>query len=172
MMTIRHLFLSAGHNFFGHHGQPAGKHPMLEVDSLDCVAGHGIRGDRFFGFKENYKGQITFFSTEVFAALCRELHLPHAHPSATRRNVFVQGSDLNTLVGVEFVIQGIRFLGVEPCAPCYWMNLALGAGAEQWLKGRGGLRARILTSGILRTRSNGPIETQVFNREETQCPCP
>jgi hypothetical protein len=30
------------------------------------------------------------------------------------------------------------------------MNTALGPGAEDWLKGRGGLRARILTDGMLR----------------------
>jgi hypothetical protein len=149
MITVSRLFISAGHSFFGHHGQGPGNHPMLEVDSLDCVAGQGVRGDRFFGFKEDYKGQITFFSSEVFAALRRELNLPEACPSATRRNVFVQGIDLNTLVGTEFTIQGIRLYGVEQCAPCYWMNLALGPGAEQWLKGRGGLRARILTSGTL-----------------------
>jgi hypothetical protein len=34
------------------------------------------------------------------------------------------------------------------------MNLALVAGAEEWLRGRAGLRCRILTSGILRTECN------------------
>jgi len=32
-----------------------------------------IRGDRFFDFKENYKGQITFFSMEILEMLRREL---------------------------------------------------------------------------------------------------
>jgi hypothetical protein len=34
------------------------------------------------------------------------------------------------------------------------MNLALGVGAEQWLKGQGGLRARILTDGVLQLPSH------------------
>jgi MOSC domain-containing protein YiiM len=122
---------------------------MVELDEAECVAGRGIRGDRFFDFKENYKGQITFFAREVFDALRRELNLPHAQPAATRRNTVVAGVDLNSLVGVEFEIQGVRFAGVEQCKPCYWMNFALGPGAEDWLQGRGGLRARILTDGIL-----------------------
>ena len=143
MINVVHLFVSAGHNFFGHHGQPPGISPMLEVDTVECVAGKGIRGDRFFGFKENYKGQITFFSTEVFDAFRRDANLPEAKPSGTRRNVFVQGIDLNSLIGREFEVQGIRFFGVEHCAPCHWMDLALGAGAEHWLQGRGGLRARV-----------------------------
>jgi MOSC domain-containing protein YiiM len=149
MIRVHQLFISGGHNFVGHHGQPAGTNPVLEVNRVDCVAGRGIRGDRYFDHKENYKGQITFFSLEVFEALCRELNLPNVHPSATRRNALVTGVELNSLVGQEFEIQGVRFVGVEQCKPCYWMDSALGPGAEAWLQGRGGLRARILTDGIL-----------------------
>ncbi len=150
MNRICHLYISPGHNFFGHHGQPACQHPIFEVDDVECVAGRGLRGDRFFDFKDNYKGQITFFSAEVFEALRVELRLPQAQAGSTRRNVLVRGMDLNALVGTEFELQGLRFAGVEPCKPCHWMDLALGAGAENWLQGRGGLRARILTGGVLR----------------------
>ena len=148
--SIEHLFISPGHNFFGHHGQPAGENPIIAVNHIECVAGRGIRGDRFFDFKENYKGQITFFSMEVFETLQRELKLPLARPEATRRNVFVRGSDLPALIGREFEVQGVRFVGVEESKPCYWMNAALGPGAEVWLQGRGGLRCRILSDGFLR----------------------
>lgn len=148
-LRVCHLFISPGHNFFGHHGQPAGEHPIVAVERLECVAGRGIRGDRFFDYKEDYKGQITFFAMEVFAALRAELNLPAAQPQAARRNAFVRGADLNALIGREFEVQGVRFLGVEESRPCYWMNSALGPGAEEWLRGRGGLRCRILTNGAL-----------------------
>jgi MOSC domain-containing protein YiiM len=149
MIRVCHLFISPGHNFFGHHGQPAGQHPTVGVDRLDCVAGRGIRGDRFFDYKPDYKGQITFFSMEVFDALRRELSLPEAQPQATRRNAFVRGADLNALIGERFELQSVSFAGVEECKPCYWMNHALGPGAEEWLRGRAGLRCRILTDGVL-----------------------
>ncbi|HNQ73128.1 MAG TPA: molybdenum cofactor biosysynthesis protein [Verrucomicrobiota bacterium] len=149
MLRIEHLFISPGHNFFGHHEQPAGTHPIVAVEKIECVAGRGIRGDRFFDFKDDYKGQITFFSMEVLEALRRELKLPDAQPQATRRNAFVRGADLPSLVGKQFQVQGVRFEGVEESKPCYWMNRALGPGAEEWLRGRGGLRCRILTSGAL-----------------------
>ena len=149
MIQVYQLFISAGHNFFGHHDQPAGQNPIVEVNQIDCIAGRGIRGDRFFDFKENYKGQITFFSLETFDALRRELNLPQAQPSAARRNALVAGTDLNSLIGAKFDVQGVRFVGVEHCKPCHWMNSALGPGAEDWLQGRGGLRARILTDGVL-----------------------
>ena len=153
MIHVRQLFISPGHNFFGHHGQAAGRNPSTEVDQVECAASRGIRGDRFFDHKENYKGQITFFSVEVLEALRRELNLPNAQASATRRNAFVSGIDLSLLIGVEFELQGVRFAGTEQCKPCYWMDSALGPGAEAWLQGRGGLRARILTDGVLRTKA-------------------
>lgn len=149
-MRVEKLFISPGHNFFGHHDQPAGEHAILAVEQIKCVAGRGIRGDRFFDFKENYKGQITFFALEVFDTLRRELNLPDAQPQSTRRNVFVRDVDLTSLIGQEFEVQGVRFSGVEESRPCHWMNSALGPGAEQWLKGRAGLRCRILTDGWLR----------------------
>ena len=39
---ILHLFISPGHNFFGHHNEPAGTHPTLEVKEVECVAGKGL----------------------------------------------------------------------------------------------------------------------------------
>jgi MOSC domain-containing protein YiiM len=149
-MRICQLFISPGHNFFGHHEQPPGEHPLVEKEELSCVAGRGIEGDRFFDYKDNYKGQITFFSTEVFADVCGRLGVPGKSPGVTRRNVITAGVDLNSWVGAEFEIQGVRFAGIAECSPCYWMDLAIAPGAEKLLQGRGGLRARILTDGILR----------------------
>jgi MOSC domain-containing protein YiiM len=149
MLRVEHLFISPGHNFFGHHDQPAGEHPLVPADQIECVAGRGIRGDRFFDYKENYKGQITFFAMEVLEALRAELNLHEVPPQATRRNAFVRGADLPALIGRQFEIQGVRFAGVEESRPCHWMNSALGPGAEEWLRGRAGLRCRILSDGIL-----------------------
>jgi len=151
-MRIRHIFISPGHNYFGHHGKPAGTHPLTEVSEVECVAGEGLRGDRFFGYKEDYKGQITLFGWEVFEQLCRHQGLDPAvtPPSLTRRNVIVEGVDLTSLIGKRFSLQGVELEGTEECRPCYWMNLAVGAGAEAWMRGRGGLRCRILKGGSLR----------------------
>lgn len=114
------------------------------------MAGRGLVGDRFFDFKENYKGQATFFAEEVFADVCQTLGVSDKLPGVTRRNIITAGVDLNTLVGKEFEIQGIRFVGMGECSPCLWMNQAIGPGAMAALHGRGGLRARILTGGTLR----------------------
>lgn len=151
MIEILQLFVSPGHNFFGHHGQPPGEEPIVEVASVECVAGRGLRGDRFFDHKDDYKGQITFFSWEVYEYLCRQLGIRDKQIGVLRRNAITRGIDLNTLVGRVFEVQDVQFQGMAECSPCYWMNTAFGPGAEDALRGRGGLRARILTSGILRS---------------------
>ena len=149
-MHIRHIYISPGHNYFGHHGKPAGKSPIEEVDCVECIAGQGLRGDRFFGYKNDYKGQLTLFSWEVYLQLKAEHGDGNTSPARLRRNIIVEGADLPALIGTEFELQGVRLLGTEECRPCYWMDQAIGTGAETWLKGRGGLRCRILTDGWLR----------------------
>jgi MOSC domain-containing protein YiiM len=148
-LTLHSIFISEGHKFFGRHGLGPAMHPIQELESVECVADQGLRGDRFFGSTQRRQGQVTLFSREVFDGLRTALRLDKADPSALRRNLLVSGADLNTLIGKEFELQGIRLFGVEECRPCYWMNTALGSGAEDWLCGRGGLRCRVLTSGWL-----------------------
>lgn len=149
-MVIRQIFISPGHNYFGHAGREPDDHPLQEVDSIECVAGHGIRSDRFYDYKDNYKGQITFFSQEVFDELCAAFPFVEKSAGALRRNVIVSEVDLDSLIGKEFELQGVRFLGTVHCKPCYWLDQAFHPGTEAWLKGRGGLRAQILTDGTLR----------------------
>ncbi len=153
-MTVLHLYVSPGHNYFGHHGREPDAHPIREVSSIQCLAGRGIQDDRFLDYKTDYKGQITFFAQETFEELCRSLGVPDQSPALLRRNVITAGVDLKTLIGVSFELQNVQFEGIEECRPCYWMDRALRPGAEEWLKGRGGLRARILTNGWLRTHGD------------------
>src|SRR5579885_3570630 len=86
-VKILHLYISPGHNFFGHHEKPPGENPTIEVPRIECVAGRGIRGDRFFDFKNNYKGQITFFADEIYEMLCEKFHVADKEPGVFRRNV-------------------------------------------------------------------------------------
>ena len=150
-MVIRQIFISSGHNYFGHHGRPADDHPLVEVSQIECVAGHGIRGDRFYDYRDNYKGQITFFSLEIFEKLVRHFGLTDKSPGALRRNVIVSGVELNDLIGQEFSIHGVRLRGTAHCKPCYWLDQAVAPGTEEFLAGNGGLRAQILSDGVIAT---------------------
>ena len=153
--TIRHIFLSPGHNFFGRHGRPAGTHSTVDVSSVRCRAGYGLEGDRFFGYRPDYNGQVTFFDWQTYEDTRRHFGLADLKPDAFRRNVVVEGIHLNELVGTRFTLGGVDFEGMGEAKPCYWMDQVAAPGAEQWLRGRGGLRAKILTDGELH---RGPAE--------------
>ena len=75
--------------------------------------------------------------------------------------MITQDIDLNQLIGQEFEIQGVRFHGSGECRPCYWMNSAIAPVAEGFLEGRGGLRARILTDGELRSTSQVSVDCKL-----------
>ena len=149
-MRIRHIFISPGHNFVGHHAKPPGEHPSLDVREVRLLAGRGIEGDRYLDFKDDYKGQVTFFEHEVYEKICEKFGVRDKSPDIFRRNIITEDVDLNALIGTEFDVQGVRFLGTQECAPCHWMNTVFAEGAEAALKGHGGLRAKILNDGVLR----------------------
>ena len=148
---IEAIYISPGHNYFGHHEKPAGTSPVETVPSAEVVEGRGIVGDRFFDYKDDYKGQVTFFQIEDYQRLCEKFGVTDKSPTAFRRNILTRDIDLPSLIGKEFTVGGVRFLGTQEAKPCYWMEQAFCEGAEEALKGHGGLRAKALTSGSLKT---------------------
>lgn len=149
-IQIHAIYISSGHDFVGRHGKGRLDHGIDKVEAVECLAGRGLVNDRFLDHKDDFKGQITFFDWAVYRRICQQCHLPDLDPALFRRNVLTSGVDLNTLIGQRFSVQGIEFEGVEECRPCYWMDEAIAPGAEAYLKGHGGLRARILNDGVLR----------------------
>ena len=103
-MHLHSIFISPGHNYYGHHGLRPDEHQMLALPSVKCVAGSGLAGDRFFDYEPDYKGQVTFFSLEVHERLQVEYDREYS-PSLYRRNLIVSGADLNELIGQEFAPQ-------------------------------------------------------------------
>ncbi|PTX97653.1 molybdenum cofactor biosysynthesis protein [Verrucomicrobia bacterium LW23] len=152
---IAAIYISPGHNYFGRWGQMPGTSEIRQVTEVECVAGAGLVGDRFFKYKPDYKGQITFFAKEIHDEICDSLGVSHLPPSIYRRNVITLGLDLNALIDKYFRIQGCIFRGTSECKPCAWMDQAVAPGAEAFLKGRGGLRATIRQGGILRCDVKG-----------------
>ncbi len=153
------IWISPENIYRGRHEQGSLQRPAECVATIECVAGQGLRGDRYYGYKENFKGQVTFLAAETLDALRTHFGLPHLSAAVMRRNLIVRHVDLSEWVGRKFLYQGITFEGSEECKPCYWMDQAIAPGAEDFLKGnfQGGLRARILSSGTLRVASAQPV---------------
>lgn len=150
-VRIIHIFTSPGHDFKGRHGQERLSNGSEAHESVVCEAGRGLQGDRYAKKESGHKGQVTFFNGEVLREVGAALGLEHVPPDAFRRNVILEGVDVNDLLGRTFSLGSVRFEGTEASHPCHWMDVALMPGTSTLLKGKGGVRARILESGILRT---------------------
>ncbi len=149
-VDIVKIWLSPGHDFKGRYGQGRLENGVLSLPEVECHAGRGLAGDRYYDFKPDYKGQVTFFDVNVLEELADALNLSEVDGSLLRRNILMSGIDLNTLIGQRFRLGEVELSGSEECAPCFWMDEAVAPGAFEWLKGRGGLRCRIHTDGLLR----------------------
>lgn len=150
--ALEAIYISPGHDFRGRHGLGRLDHGMTELTEVECMAGRGLKGDRYADREPGHKGQVTFFDADTVDAV-RALHnLPDLPSSAFRRNLIVRGINPGDWIGRRFVFQGVVFEGSEECRPCYWMDETIAPGTEEFLRAdcRGGLRARILTNGILR----------------------
>ncbi len=146
------IYISNGHDFRGRHGLGREHHAIQPMDEVECVAGMGIRGDRYFGFRPEFKGQVSFMDADAIDAVRERFGLGDLDASIFRRNLIVRGADLSEWKGRRFRFQGVEFEGSEECKPCYWMDQAAAPGVEEFLKEnfRGGLRARVLSDGMLK----------------------
>ena len=127
---------------------------MQTVESATMIGGRGIEGDRYFyerGSWSKHPGtgrQITLIEHEALEALQRAQRIAMPPPLA-RRNVVTIGVALNHLAGREFRIGAIRLRGMRLCNPCAHLEKLSVAGTLRALVHRGGLRADILSDGVV-----------------------
>lgn len=150
---VMEIIISPGHDYWVKRGEPPLQHGTTSVATVDCLAGRGLRGDRYAEKRHNHKGQVTFISWHSIDEIRRRFDLPDLPATAFRRNLIVSGINLAELVGRRFNIQGVEFEGTEECRPCGWMDRVIADGARTFMQEnfRGGLRAKILSDGVLST---------------------
>ena len=128
--------------------------PMESVDEVRAIPGKGLEGDRYF-FKQGtfYKPQpdreLTLIEAEAIEALRNEFAVEY-DLGASRRNVVTRGVPLNHLVGKEFWIGKVKARGIKLCEPCSHLQRLSHPKVLPGLVHRGGLRAQILTEGLIR----------------------
>ncbi len=74
-----------------------------------------------------------------------------------RRNLVTRGIDLNGLVGRRFRVGEVECLGQRLCEPCAHLERLTTKGVLRGLIHRGGLRADIVSDGVIAVGSS--IET-------------
>jgi MOSC domain-containing protein YiiM len=138
---------------------------MERRDSVEAVAGKGLRGDRYFDDEGTWSGvaeyadtprDVTLFAGEVLDAVARDYDI-ELSVTDHRRNVTVRGVAVNRLVGERFAVGDAVLEGVQLCEPCSYLESLLDTeGVREALVHRGGLNAAIVESGVVRV--DDPVE--------------
>ncbi len=147
--------MNTGSQVVSLHIAPSGAAPMRSVGSVNAIAGRGLEGDRYFngsGTYSNHPGDgrhVTLVESEAIAALRREYGVQLA-AGLSRRNIVTRGVALNHLVEKEFTIGAVVLHGTRLCEPCLHLEKLSSKGAMRGLIHRGGLRAEIISGGVIR----------------------
>ena len=134
---------------------PSSGQPMQPVTEVRAVPGQGLEGDRYFYQKGTFSDksgkdrQVTLIEIEVIEALQNEQGISLT-PGDARRNLVTRGVSLNDLVGKEFRVGEVTLKGIRLCEPCDHLAKLTTAEVLPALVHRGGLRAEILSEGIIR----------------------
>lgn len=136
------------------HLASAAKAPTRAVDQAQAIPGVGLEGDRYAlrqgtFFKPEPDFELTLIEVEAIEALKREYDVELA-PGEARRNLVTRGVPLNHLVGQEFQIGEVKIRGIRLCEPCSHLQVLVGRSVVKGLRHRGGLRAQILSQGVIR----------------------
>jgi MOSC domain-containing protein YiiM len=130
--------------------------PMEALQSVRAVPGKGLEGDRYFSgigtfsrHPQRPDGEITLIEKEKLEAFAALSGLSFGAREA-RRNVVTEGVDLNSLVGKQFMLGEVLIQGLRLCEPCSHLAKTTFAEIMHGLVQKGGLRAQILSEGMIR----------------------
>ena len=128
--------------------RPGRDEPIQELKSVDVGVDSGLEGDRFSG-KAGSKRQVTLIQSEHLPVIASLLNQTSIEPSVLRRNIVVSGINLLALKDKQFQIGEVDLLFTGLCQPCSKMELALGPGGYNAMRGHGGITATVVKGGAI-----------------------
>ncbi len=125
----------------------------MPVETKEVLAGeNGLVGDHFSSSYSD-KRQVTLIQQEHLDAVFAIMGLPNVDPRLTRRNIVVKGINLLALKDKKFQIGDAILETTGECYPCSRMEENLGVGGYNTMRGHGGITARVIKPGFIRTNS-------------------
>jgi MOSC domain-containing protein YiiM len=146
------------------HIAPEASAKMEVVTEVRAVPGRGLEGDRYFKGTGHYSNrpshggrEVTLIEIESVEALDNGVQSAQGDrleiklaAQDSRRNIATAGVPLNHLVDKEFWVGPVLLRGTRLCEPCKHLDELTQPGVMSGLVHRGGLRARILSEGVIR----------------------
>jgi MOSC domain-containing protein YiiM len=135
--------------------------PAQYVDAAKAEPGSGLIGDRRSQTKRtnlaSRKRELTLIQAEHLPLIARWCRLEHVEAARLRRNLVISGVNLLAMkspfadVRLEWQIGAEVSIEVTgPCDPCSKMEVELGQGGYNAMRGHGGVTAMIVAGGIIR----------------------
>jgi MOSC domain-containing protein YiiM len=119
------------------------------VNEVEASTESGLIGDRYSG--KSGKRQVTLIQKEHLSAVGSMLNQESIDPNLLRRNVVVSGLNLLALKDKQFQIGEAVLEMTGLCHPCSRMEENLGEGGYNAMRGHGGITARVIKSGLIKT---------------------
>ena len=109
------------------------REPLFAKDEISVIKDKGIIGDRYFNktgsfsqkLKDKHDFHVTLIEKEEIDAF-NDLTGLNYKSELFRRNLVTKGIKLNNLLGKEFEINGIKFIGMRLCEPCKMLANIIG----------------------------------------------
>ncbi|WP_019530584.1 MOSC domain-containing protein [Dasania marina] len=130
--------------------RPKHRAAMLSVANCLALKELGLEGDHRSSKTPGSGRQVTLISKEFIQQIAQHRQLSHLDPAMLRRNLVIEGININALRHQQFTIGEVLFEATALCHPCSRMEQALGKGGVAAMLGYGGLCCKILSSGTIK----------------------
>lgn len=122
---------------------------LRPLDAVQAVEALGLEGDHYAS--PGGKRQVTLIQAEHLRTVSGLLGIDAVSPEQVRRNIVVSGINLLALKGKRFRVGEAVLEYTGSCDPCSRMESNLGRGGYNAMRGHGGITARIVRGGCIRT---------------------
>ncbi|MDB2486135.1 sulfurase [Pelagibacteraceae bacterium] len=124
---------------------------IVEVNTIDLVAGKGIIGDRHFKDYNDPYNHLSIIESENIDEYNKKYNLDIPYLDF-RRNIVTKGIRLNNLIEKKLMIGNVNLEVIDLCRPCRHLSEKLEKDniIKEFLR-KGGIRCEILNDGKIST---------------------
>ena len=120
---------------------------IVEVNTIDLIAGKGVIGDRHFKDYNDPYNQLSIIESESIDEYNKKYNLDLSYLDF-RRNIVTRGIKLNNLIEKKIMIGNVNLEVIDLCRPCRHLSEKLEKNniIKEFLR-KGGIRCGILNDG-------------------------